>query len=123
MGEPTLKEKAWEEGGLVGGLIAGGLVSAFSSRNPEEEHRPSKLVFEPTIALADHLQDKIAEAPDIPSCKEYFTFPKKEISKIRFDLLSNLMVNTQYLDLQVSSPGQETRVSAFLKVKGYPFEG
>lgn len=109
-----------EVGGLGGAIIGAIIDSQLDSDN--SPMRPDKLDFQPTRNIIEQCQESLGEAPDIPSCKDYFCVRKGEIKKMSYDFLSNLAVKTAFSEITYSGIEPVERCSVFFKKNGYPLE-
>lgn len=121
-------KKIGEHLGLAGyvlGAVAGSIIDNAVDKGESGAglYRPDKIVLSPTRDVLDQCRSILGDAPDIPSCKEFFSFSKPEVKEIGFSFLGNLQVYTRFLYLEVSGIPDPDRFSAFLRLHGYPLKG
>jgi hypothetical protein len=104
-------------GGLLG-LAVGALVDSARGRYD----RPQTIAFRPTTELIDGVRAAVAEAPDIPACRECFVIHRAEIRKIAPAMLGGLKIETPALTFRVGGFDRVERASGFLKLRRYPVE-
>ena len=104
-------------GGLIG-LAIGAVVDSASGRY----ERPTKITLRPTSHIIDDVRSAVADAPDIPSCREFFMIERQDIMRISRALLGGLKIETPRLSLRISALDPLEKASGFLKLKRYPIE-
>jgi hypothetical protein len=104
-------------GGLVG-LALGALVDGVRGRYD----RPRKIAFHPTSSIIDDVRAAIADAPDIPSCREFFMIGRTDIMRISRATLGGLKIETPGLSFRIGGFDRVERASGFLKLRRYPVE-
>lgn len=87
-------------GGIVGDLVGQAINSAVDGMTTGPRERPSMFVYKPVGGIVQELQPVLADAPDIPACKEFF-------SSARFE---------------VGGLSDRVKVSAVLRLRGYPLQ-
>jgi hypothetical protein len=102
-------------GGLLG-LAVGALVDSARGRYD----RPEMVSFRPTSEMMDDVRAAVSDAPDIPSCREFFTIDRAEIRKISPAMLGGLTIETAALSFRVDGFDRLKRASGFLKLRRYP---
>lgn len=103
--------------GAVGGALAGAALERIAGA-PE----PLKLGLRPAAEAAQVAEAARAEAPEVASCPECFTFPKSLIRKVSIDFTGMLAIATDSGTVAVNGASPAPRVSAYLKLRGYPFD-
>ena len=104
-------------GGLIGlaiGVVADGVSGRYE--------RPAKIALRPTSEIVDDVRSAVADAPDIPSCREFFMIERQDIVKISRALLGGLKVETPQLTLRIAALDPIEKASGYLKLKRYPVE-
>jgi hypothetical protein len=104
-------------GGLVG-LAIGALVDGVRGRYD----RPEKITLRPTSEVMEDVRGALAHAPDIPSCREFFTIERHDIRKISRASLGGLKVETPALTFRIGALDPIDKASGFLKLRRYPIE-
>lgn len=104
-------------GGLVG-LAIGALVDGARGRYD----LPEKVSMRSTAEVLDEVRAAVPDAPDIPSCREYFRIDRADVRKISRATLGGLKVETAWLSFRVDGFDRVDRASGFLKLRRYPVE-
>ena len=104
-------------GGLVG-LAIGALVDSARGRYD----RPEKIALRPASEIIDEVRHAVADAPDIPSCREFFMIERRDISRIWRASLGGLKIETPALTFRIAGFDRVERASGLLKLRRYPVE-
>ena len=104
-------------GGLIG-LAIGAIVDGASGWY----ERPAKIALRPTSDIIDDVRSAVADAPDIPSCREFFVIDRQDIMRISRALLGGLKIETPRLSLRIAALDPIEKASGFLKLKRYPID-
>jgi hypothetical protein len=104
-------------GGLVG-LAIGALVDGARGRYD----RPERITLRPTSEVIEDVRAAIADAPDIPSCREFFMIERLDIRRISRASLGGLKIETPALTFRIDGFDRVERASGFLKLRRYPVE-
>lgn len=107
-------------GGIVGSLIGAAINSAVDKSTEAEIHRPAKLIYKNSNQVLGACETILRDAPDISSCREFYTIEKKELKSLSFGFLGGMTLKTQYLDIEVNGIDPLEKATAYLKLKGYP---
>jgi hypothetical protein len=104
-------------GGLVG-LALGAIVDGVRGRYEQ----PAAVALRPTSEILDAVRAAIADAPDIPSCREFFLVERQDITRISRAYLGGLKVETPRLTFRIGALDPIEKASGFLKLRRYPIE-
>jgi len=104
-------------GGLLGAAAAGAVEALSPEGTPPEPCRPRA-----TGEITELFQKVLADAPDIPACRQYFLIPKRDMTRLHFDILGMLCVKTAALSLRIQGAGPKDKLSGFLVMRGYPLD-
>jgi hypothetical protein len=104
--------------GELVGLAIGALVDSARGRYD----RPGTITFRPTFEIIDEVRHAVADAPDIPSCREFFRIERRDISRISRAVLGGLKIETPALTFRIGGFDRVERASGFLKLRRYPVE-
>ena len=102
-------------GGLIG-LAVGALVDSARGRYD----RPERVTFRPTAEVMEDVRAAVSDAPDIPSCREFFSIDRADIRRISPAMLGGLKIETAALSFRVDGFDRVERASGFLKLRRYP---
>ena len=102
-------------GGVIG-LAVGVLVDSARGRYD----RPETVAFRPASEVIEDVRAAIAEAPDIPSCREFFLIDRTEVRRISPAMLGGLKIETAAISFRVDGFDRVDRASGFLKLRRYP---
>ena len=98
------------------GLAVGVLVDSARGRYD----RPERVSFRATSEVMGDVRAAVADAPDIPSCREFFMIDRTEVRKISPAMLGGLKIETAALSFRVDGFDRVDRASGFLKLRRYP---
>ena len=84
--------------------------------------RPETVTFRPTSEVIEDVRPAVADAPDIPACREFFRIDRSEIRKISPAMLAGLKIETAARSFRVGGFDRVERASGFLKLRRYPIE-
>src|SRR5262245_20627347 len=104
-------------GGLIG-LAIGALVDSARGRYD----RPQTIAFRPASEVIVEFRAAIGDAPDIPSCREFFRIGRTDVRKISRAVLGGLKIETHALAFRIDGFDRVDRASGFLKLRRYPVE-
>ncbi|MBI5240237.1 MAG: zinc ribbon domain-containing protein [Elusimicrobia bacterium] len=109
-------------GGVVGHLIGAAINEAVDNMNEAERFRPPKLIFKPAYEIMESVQRALGDAPDIPSCKEFFIIERRDITHLEFGFLGGLTLKTKYLQMEVGGIDPAEKASGYFILRQYPFQ-
>jgi hypothetical protein len=102
-------------GGLIG-LAVGALVDSARGRYD----RPETVSFRPVSEVIEDVRAAVTDAPDIPSCREFFMIDRAEVRRISPAMLGGLKIETAAHSFRVDGFDRVARASGFLKLRRYP---
>ncbi len=120
--EMRIVKANWTQAGVRSGGLVGLAIGALVDSARGRYDRPEKITFRPTSEIIDDVRAALADAPDIPSCREFFMIGRADIRKISRATLGGLKIETPALTFRVDGFDRVDRASGFLKLRRYPVE-
>jgi hypothetical protein len=120
--EMRIVKANWTQAGIRSGGVVGLAIGALIDSARGRYDRPEKITLRPTSEVIDQVRAAIADAPDIPSCREFFVIERAEIRKISRATLGGLKIETPALTFRIDGFDRVDRASGFLKLRRYPVE-
>jgi len=109
-------------GGIVGHLIGAGINAAVDKACDSPLYRPEKFHYRLTEDIIESCQKALADAPDIPSCREFFVLDKKDIVSLEFGFFGGLTLKANYLKMEISGIDPREKASGYFALRGYPIK-
>jgi len=120
--EMRIVKANWTQAGVRSGGVVGLAIGALIDSARGRYDRPKKITFRPTSEVIDEVRAAVVDAPDIPSCREFFMIERADIRKISRAALGGLKIETPALTFRIDGFDRVDRASGFLKLRRYPVE-
>lgn len=125
--KPTTGDRIGHSGvmktGAVGFLLGAAVGAAIDAVvGPGEQGRPDRLRFKKAQDVLERFRNLQKDAPDIPHCREYFSFPREEVFGIAFGFLGGMTLTLSGMKLVVGGVEPVEKATAFFKIARYPLE-